>query len=303
MKRFENNSKVCFVGDSITHTGLFIKFIVDHYRCNFPGSGVEFYDCGISGGTLGNTIKVFHEDIAIYDPTHIVLMIGINDSDIGCLDEGASKEKYEKLFAAFETYKNNLECFYNITRERDIELILCTPTPYAEYIESDVKPLRGGYALLQGYAAFVRKFAAERGIALCDYHTAVTKAMQSENLYNADRVHPTQKGHMQMAKTFLEFQGLELAEKESYPLELEEWYAVVQKLRNIIATEYFNIPGYTDMDSGERSAIIQKLYDGLKAGTYETTPYFASLIDAYPENKKKQAEYIEFVKHFMRGGR
>ena len=59
MNRFPDKSRVCFVGDSITHIGVFIKHIVGHYRKLFPGSGVEFYNCGIAGGYLGNTLAVF----------------------------------------------------------------------------------------------------------------------------------------------------------------------------------------------------------------------------------------------------
>ena len=300
MKRFEDGARVCFVGDSITHTGIFVKHIYAKYREMFPESRVEFYNCGISGGNLGNTIKIFDEDIAIYEPTHIVLMIGVNDSRINLLAEPATKERYDMLTAAFREYQRNLEKFHEITRERGIEFTLCTPVPYAEYMESDGAVLRGGYALVLGYAEFVRKFAAAHKIPLCDYHAAVTEHMQYQNLYNSDRVHPNEDGHVLMAKTFLAAQGIEYDGDAKLTGGIEEWYTVTQKLRNVVATEYFNVPDYTQKPWCEREECIKKLYSSLEDGTYDTTPYFASLIREYVKNKQHHAEYVEYVKHFMK---
>ena len=35
MARFPDGARVCFVGDSITHNGLFIAYIAAYYRENF----------------------------------------------------------------------------------------------------------------------------------------------------------------------------------------------------------------------------------------------------------------------------
>ena len=106
MKQFPKGARVCFVGDSITHIGIFIKHIAAYYREHFSELNIEFYNCGIAGGNLGNTLVIFEEDIAIYEPTHIVLMIGVNDSRRNRLTEPSGEERYAKLFEAFEKYKN-----------------------------------------------------------------------------------------------------------------------------------------------------------------------------------------------------
>lgn len=300
MKRFDDNARVCFVGDSITHTGTYLKYIIDTYRKQFPGSGVEFYDCGISGGNLGNTIAVYDRDIAIYEPTHIVLMIGVNDSGRSFLNDARSAERYEKLNRSYKRYCENLERFYQLTRERGIELILCTPMPYAEYIESNEPPLRGGYALIQGYAECVRDFARSHGLELCDYHAAATEEMQGEDLYSPDRVHPTARGHEVMARTFLAAQGIEIEGVESFSEEIEEWYSMTQRLRNVIATEYFMVPGYATMPDDERMIEMGKVYGEIMSGLRETTPYFKSLVEMYPKNKPCEAELIAGIKKFMK---
>ena len=300
MNRFEDNARVCFVGDSITHIGAFLKYIVSTYRIEFPNSKVEFYNCGIAGGSLGNTIKVFDEDVAIYDPTHIVLMIGINDSGRSFLNNPASRERYQKLFDCYAKYRNNLERFLDITRERNIKLILCTPMPYAEYIESEVPTLRGGSALMQGYATYVREFAKEKKLDLCDYHTAAIECMQTENLFASDRVHPNKAGHVFMARTFLSAQGIGSAVNENVTDDVEAWYKVTQKLRNIITAEFLNVPNYIEKSSGERQEHMKKLYEGIKNGTYKPDDYFAMLINSYAMEKQYQSEHIEYVKRFMK---
>lgn len=301
MKRFQDNARVCFVGDSITHKGIFLKHIVAYYRRKFPKSGVEFYNCGIAGGDLGNTLRVYDQDIAIYDPTHIVLMIGINDSHRTSLTAPASEERYEKLLCAYENYQKNMEKMYRLTKERGIELILCTPMPYAEYIKSEVEPLRGGCALIQAYADYVRAFASLHGIELCDYHATATRYMQSESLYSPDRVHPNLRAHELMAKTFLEAQGIEFESLDAFSEDIEAWYDTTQKLRNIITAEYLTVPNYTDLNDSERRAIVKKKYEGMKDGTYCPDSYFAFLIEAYMVNKPHQTEYVDFVKQFMKG--
>ena len=303
MKRFADNARGCFVGDSITHTGIYLKYIIDTYRKQFPEARVEFYDCGISGGNLGNTIAVYDRDIAIYEPTHIVLMIGVNDAGRSFLNEERSDERYEKLKRAYARYGENLERFYQLTRERGVELTLCTPMPYAEYIESDEAVLRGGYALIQGYAEFVRNFAKSHGVALCDYHAAATEHMQGKNIYSPDRVHPTAYGHEIMAKTFLAMQGIKAERVDGFSSEIEEWYSMTQRLRNVIATEYFMLPGYATMTDEDRIAEMAKIYDEIMSGMRETTPYFKSLIEIYPKNKPCEAELIAGIKRIMKSGR
>ena len=110
MDRFLDGERICFVGDSIVRKGLYIKQIVTYYRKSFPNERAEFYNCGVPGGDLGNALKIFDEDVAIYDPTHIVLMLGVNDSRFQHL-KGPAEERYPLLLKAYETYRANVEAF------------------------------------------------------------------------------------------------------------------------------------------------------------------------------------------------
>lgn len=302
MERFPDGARVCFVGDSITHRGIYIAHILAHYRKYFPDSKIEFYDCGISGGNLGNSIKIYNEDTAIYEPTHVVLMIGVNDSKRNLLADPASAERYNELCLAYNNYQKNLEHFYRMMKERDIKLILCTPVPCNEYRAEESKRLPGAYALIQGYAEYVRNFAKTHDIPLCDYHTPMTEAMQKEDIYAPDGVHPTEHGHYIMAKIFLASQGLTIDEESPLPNDINEWFETVQKLRCVIATEYFNVPNYTELSDAERIKAVNERLALAEAGADlgEHTKYFTELMRAYVQNKSHQQEYIAKIKEFMK---
>ncbi len=300
MERFQNGQRICFVGDSITHNNTFLTYIVDYYRKNFPNEKIEFYNCGISGISLGNTIAEFDDDIPIYNPTHIVLMIGINDSGVYTLLEAPSVEKYGELERNFEKYKKNVEKFYEIVSSRGIKLILCTPVPYAEYQAGIADVKHGGYALMLGYSAFIKDFAREHNIALCDYNKDMTIAMQEETLYSSDGIHPNAVGHYFMAKSFLAAQGLALGDNRDFPEELREWHTKINKLRDIIATEYRIVPEYYNLPHDERHAIVKATDEEVKAGTREVSEYWKHLIATYLDNKGDQEELIKFIIDFMK---
>lgn len=297
MSRFPDGARVCFIGDSITHNNLFLAHIASYYREHFPESKVEFYNCGISGGTLNTTLNSFDEDILPYNPTHAVIMIGINDSDRSALN-GDITQKYNVLKMAYEKYKTNLEKLCKRLEDMGVEITLCTQTPYAEYIESDETVLHGGSALMLGYANYIRTYAIKKGYPVCDYHDYFTRVMQTEVIYNPDRVHPTPRGQYYMAKCFLEHQGLDLREEEPLPDDVQKWHQVVEKIRNTIATEHFILADDFTTTDEQRAVAIKDYLENEQTGPY--VDYFKQLSKAYPALKTEQQQNIKFVIEFMR---
>ena len=172
-------------------------------------------------------------------------------------------------------------------RDRGVEVILCTPTPYFEYSESEVEPLHGGYALMLGYAEFVRDFAKEKGIKLCDYHSYITEISQTETIVNPDHVHPNSDGHYYMAKCFLKFQGFELGENREIPKFLDTWREKIAKIRDILATEHHVIK--------DRSLTPEECVDKAKwfienGENNRYKEYFSSLCEKYIVLKPMQAQ-------------
>ncbi len=297
MNKFPNGSRVCFIGDSITHNNLFLAHIVAYYREHFSDSKVEFYNCGISGGTLKTTLSCFDEDILPYDPTHAVIMIGINDSARWALPF-VGIEKYTEIKNAFDNYKSNLSNLCDKLENMGVKIILCTQTPYAEYIESDEKVLRGGFALMQAYADYIREFAKEKGYSVCDYHDYFVRVMQSENIINPDYVHPNNRGQYHMAKCFLGHQGLDLGEEKPLPHDVQNWHNVVGKIRHVFATEHNILNDDFTLTDKERAEKIKDYYDNEQTGPY--VEYFKELAHAYPQYKAELQKNIQFVMDFMK---
>lgn len=296
MNGFEKNARVCFIGDSITHNNGYVAHIVAYYRENLPERRVKFYNCGVSGGNLGTVFSNFEGDIMRHNPTHAVIMIGINDSNRNALTELPKNERYAVLKNAYDEYKKNLEKLYNMLKLRGVEVILCTPTPYFEYTESEVEPLHGGYALMLGYAEFVRAFAKEKGIKLCDYHDYITEASQTEVLVNPDHVHPNPDGHFHMAKCFLDFQGFEISESREIPDYLDEWRDTVSKVRDIWATEHHVIKDRS-LNSEECVKKAEWFIENGENNRYKE--YFTSLCEKYILQKPMQADLEKKADEFM----
>lgn len=297
MNKFPNGARVCFIGDSITHNNRALAHIVAYYRENFPESKVEFYNCGISGGTLTTTLNSFDEDILPHNPTHAVIMIGINDSGRSSLN-GDITQKYNALKMAYDKYKINLQTLCQRLEDMGVEITLCTQTPYAEYMESDETVLRGGSALLLGYANCVREFAKEKGYPVCDYHDYFTRVMQTEVIYNLDRVHPTPRGQYYIAKCFLEFQGYDLGEEKELPPDVQKWHEVVGLVRSTIATEHFILEDDFTTTQQERWDAIKDYLENEQTGPY--ADYFKQLAKQYQEIKPQQLENIKFTVDFMK---
>lgn len=297
MNRFPDGARVCFIGDSITHNNRYVAHIVAYYREHFPQAGVEFYNCGTSGATLRCTLNGFDEDIRHYDPTHVVFMMGVNDSGRTLLED-SSATRYDMLVEKFELFKSRLDTFCAILKEMGTQLIICTPPPYAEYIESDVEPLPGGCALLLGYAEFLKAYAKEHGYPLCDQHSYITRAMQYETIYRADRVHLLDRGHYYLAKGFLAFQGFDLGEEKELPADVQEWNEHMGMVRSLFAAEHFVM--HDDFTSTEEQR-IQAIADWLEQEKDRPdTDYYKMLYQKHQRNKHTQQEHIRFCKEFMK---
>lgn len=76
---FHRDSKICFVGNSITNNGEFHHNILLYHLTRFPSSPVTFYNCGISGSTASDILKRMDTDILNLKPDYAVMMIGMND--------------------------------------------------------------------------------------------------------------------------------------------------------------------------------------------------------------------------------
>jgi endoglucanase len=76
---FEKNARVVFVGNSITHGGMFHNNILLYHVTRFPHKNILTFNCGVSGDVTWGVLDRMEEDILINKPTHAVIMLGMND--------------------------------------------------------------------------------------------------------------------------------------------------------------------------------------------------------------------------------
>ena len=272
--RFPDNARVCFIGDSLTAMNETLPRIIDFYRKNFPTSNIRFFNCGTSGGTYKTAIEFFFDDVLRHKPTHAVVAFGVNDSNRWALNGARSMERLDSLKKSFEEYKTNVKRYCEMLKNNSVQITLCTPAPYDEYTESEQPASKGGYALILGYAQFVRDFAQKNGIPLCDYHEYMTKMIQSdpEKIYSPDHVHPTSHGYYLMAKCFLSYQGYEIGNEIPLPDYFKSWREAVARLRLIYGAEQMIIRNY-HMPTEEKITIIKKKVEQKDWGQPVFEPY------------------------------
>ena len=259
MERFPDGARVCFVGDSMTAANQVLSRVIDHYNRHFPNHGITFWNCGTSGGTCGSAISYFKDDVLPHKPTHAVVAFGINDCQTSQLDKPRGEEKFRAASMAFAQYQKNIFNYVKLLVANGVQVTLCTPPIYDEYGESEIPAKRGGHASMVAYAGYIRQFAAENGLGLCDYNSFTARAVHVEEqpVFTADRVHPTEHGYYLMAKCFLASQGLQIDEEAPIPAYMDNWRNAVRQLRIIYGAEHMVVRDY-DLPVEEKLALVWK---------------------------------------------
>lgn len=292
LNKFPSGSRVAFIGDSITAANISLRWIIRAYKsvCD----NVRFFNCGVAGGTADFAVTSYEGDIKRYVPTHAVVSFGINDSNRDLLREARSKERLDALVASYETYKKRLAELIDKLLLDGVEVTLCTPVPYDEYSEEGQEPLRGGYALMQGYSEYVRNLAREKGVALYDQNRIISECMASESIFSPDRIHPTEHGYYVLARELLKEQGIDVGEEDALPEYFARWHSYVARLRKVIATECMIVPRLgVDFDT-PAEVKLPKMQGYIERREW-TVPILESFCLAYMEDKPHEEELYRLI--------
>lgn len=189
--RFPANSRVCFLGDSLTASALWTEIVFEYYLRNFPEDHVRMYNVGIGGGTARYEIEHFDEDIMRYAPTHVVVMYSVND--IGSYGGDAAHRE---------------ECFYKDMKELTELLVSRGVTVYFMCPEeiADEKCFEGARRIAHDVCA---RLATEYSSYLCDLYTVMTPLLSSADMILDDRTHRTPVGDCVVGRIFLHMQGFD----------------------------------------------------------------------------------------------
>lgn len=305
MDIFEKNSTVCFLGDSITARGHWEARIFDYYAENFADRRVKFYNCGVPGGRAITAIPRLQCDVFNRNPTHIVLMFGMNDCAYYLYEEGKVLNAEEKAWKeeTKKQYMESMRCICNEIIKRNIKLILCTPTPYDEEQICETTVCRCD-SVLADFSEKIRALSTELNVPLVDFRKefcAVTEKVRAENknnnLISPDRVHPDTVGMEVMADIFLKSQGLE----RSLDLNFSEWqkraeipysdknskrFEIEKNLRSLSYIDWDYILNLKPKTQDDIEFLKNRLET--EQGTYQR-----DMIEFYLQNKCRQKEWEE----------
>lgn len=212
-KAFPSGDTVCYVGDSITHGGGYMRNITLFYATRYPEDFVNFYNLGISGDTVGHVNKRMKTDILVVKPAVATLMIGMNNCNIYAkpdMDAARAKAVENNRLA----YRKNLSEILDKFASAKCDVILFTPSPYDETVKLETPPTVGKNGELREFSKDVSEEAKKRGLKLVDmqgYMMKINAELQRDfpekSVAGKDRVHPQAFGNFVMAANFVRTLG------------------------------------------------------------------------------------------------
>jgi lysophospholipase L1-like esterase len=205
----EPNSKLLMIGDSITDCGRnlpigeafkdglgngYVSLVNALLSATYPSRNIRVVNLGTSGNTVLDLAARWESDVLAQEPHWLSIMIGINDV-WRQFDTPLHREEHISL----NQYVVTLEKLVTETRPHLKGLILMSPY----FIEPNKnEPMR---AMMDKYGAAVRQVASRHRAVFIDTQAAFDSAMKYIHPMTLawDRVHPSQTGHMILARAFL----------------------------------------------------------------------------------------------------
>ncbi len=308
MYQFEKNARVCFFGDSITHGGLWLRRIYEHYID--IGVPVELYNCGVAGDNARFAFERMNETLLCHEPTDVVIDFGMND---------VTRVRYDGREVTAEVVslrRNDIDnCVYNIERiaerlaSKGIRIIFCTPTPYDEISEGEEKIFYGVEGALHEVGDRIKLVAKKYGSHVVDFNEGMLTVLrklhkESKTIINPDRVHPNAVGAEIMAKLFLYAQGFDVKMSDDYDELLalsqkpySEWenqrYELERESKLMEYVKYVSLR--SEATPEDRIAIIDKrLQDPSFTGTVRR--YFIQYKEKYDKEKDLKQALVSHTK-------
>ncbi len=208
--KIEPNSTLLMIGDSVTDCGRarpvgehwaigdgYVSLVDGLLNAAYPDYNLRVLNTGSSGDTVLHLKERWQEDVFAHSPDWVSIMIGINDV-WRQFDRPTDPEQHVYL----DQYEQTLRQLVLDTLPKVKGLVLMTPYYMSTTAED---PMR---ATMDIYGQAVKRIAAETGVPLVDTQAAFDRI--GEHIYPAtlshgwDHVHPNTKGHMILARAFLQ---------------------------------------------------------------------------------------------------
>jgi len=207
--KLDKNDKMVMIGDSITDMGRaqpvgeglfealgrgYVAQVDALLGSVYPALGVRVVSMGSGGNTVRDLAKRWQTDVLDLRPDWVSVMIGTND-----VWRQFDSPRQTEIHVGPEEYAETLDELITRTLPMVKDMVLMTPF-YLEPSRADAMRAR-----MDGYGGIVKEVASKHGTLFVDTQAAFDDVLQ--HYYPAtlawDRVHPSQTGHMVIARAFL----------------------------------------------------------------------------------------------------
>lgn len=176
MKREQKDKKIVCLGDSITYGfpwGPSVSWVTMLGRAL---EDAEVINRGINGNTTGDMLRRFDRSVLAHNPTHVIIMGGINDVVVG--------ESFDRITC-------NIRNMVERALQEKIKVILGLPTAVDEPVWEK---------LLERLRVWMKDYAAEKNLTVIEFNKAFydEKGRVRTDLLLADGGHPNTEGYKAM---------------------------------------------------------------------------------------------------------
>lgn len=201
-----DGDRVVFYGDSITDQRMYTVAVETFAVTRFPDRQISFTHSGwggdrVTGGGGGTIDERLKRDVFPYKPTHVTVMLGMNDGRYRAFDE-----------AIFREFSTGYEKIVKLVKDTvpGVRMTLIRPSPFDDVTQPP--RFEGGYnQVLVRYGDFLADLARREQLGVADLNQGVVamleKASKADNATAQkiipDRVHPGWGGHLIMAAELL----------------------------------------------------------------------------------------------------
>jgi lysophospholipase L1-like esterase len=200
----KDGDTLVFLGDSITHQCLYTQYVENYFYTRYPQLRLHFHNAGVGGDRAADALRRFEEDVAVYKPKYVTVLLGMNDG---------TYRDYDKT--VFETYQRDMTTVLEKIEAAGATAVPMSPSMFdarAKRLGKSMDEPRNTYynGVLALYGAWLREQAEVRGLGFVDMWTPLNnltlRQRKKDPVFTVikDGVHPGPAGQVIMAASVIE---------------------------------------------------------------------------------------------------
>ncbi len=214
-RKTQQDALVVFLGDSITHQGLYTQYLENFFYTRYPDLGIRFRNAGVAGDSVSDALARFDHDVASHHPDYVTVLFGMNDG------------RYDNFDASiFAEYQANMKQLLDRIESVGAKPIVLSPTMFDHAVtrwrQDDQtwrfreKSFSDSYnALMSLFGAWCWDESRRRGNAYVNLwgplntYTDLGRRQNPQFTLIGDAIHPQASGQVVMAYEILMQLGVE----------------------------------------------------------------------------------------------